>query len=277
MASYPDNSRAMPEFEAFDRNGAFSGSPQGRMGDRPEMMNDPQMMNDRQEMMSNPQQQMMNNGYGGGPGQNPNPFSRRQGGGNDRVYTQDGFDPYSAYGSQFGSSQSGPGMQMGGGAGFGTGRGSGQVNGVKNDNTMGGFSYSSRNREMQGQMPGQQMQGGQYDNEGMGGGFDGPMEMMGGGFDGPMEMMGGFNGGPMEMMGGFDGGPMGQMDYQYEAEQMMQMQQQGGFQQRQGDFQQHQQEGGFHQQQGDFQQQQQEGGFPQQQQQGYGQEGRMHP
>ena len=87
MAAYPDDMKMMSEFEAFDRNGAFSRSPQQQGG------------GGRQDMM-----------YGGPPppggmmGGNPNPFSRRGGGGGGR--SLDGFDPHSAYGNSFGMSQS---------------------------------------------------------------------------------------------------------------------------------------------------------------------------
>ena len=173
IASYPDDMKMMSEFEAFDRNGALSRSPMGGMGGRPDMMYQ---------------------GGGGGGGYNPNPFSRRD---NDRMYTRDGFDPYSAYGNSFGMSQS---DRRGGGRGGGPmdyyGGGpmmmGGGMNGVKADNTMGGFSYSSRNRE--------------YGMPPMGGmPFEYEQGMMGGGgFDGPMGDMGydqGYGGG----YGGFDG------------------------------------------------------------------------
>mmetsp|Transcript_24097 Transcript_24097/g.43219 ORF Transcript_24097/g.43219 Transcript_24097/m.43219 type:complete len:266 (-) Transcript_24097:267-1064(-) len=224
MASYPDGQRQMSEFESFDRNGAFSRSPQGGMGGRP-------------DMMYGEQQGMMGGGGGGG---NPNPFSRRGGsGGNDRMYTRDGFDPYSAYGNSFGASQSEnrrggggyggfdggmnmgqQGMMGGGGGGMMGGGGGGGMNGVHADNTLGGFSYSSRVRE-QNHNGGREYGGGQgYEYEGMGGGFDGPM--MGGGMDyeqqgyqqqGGYEQQGypGQNGGGGGY-GGFEGGmDMGRM------------------------------------------------------------------
>ena len=68
----------------------------------------------------------------------------------DRMHTLDGFDPYSAYGGRFGMSQSdgrrghmgAPGAVMGG-----------DPNGVHDDNTLHGFSYSSRvQRQPQGRM-----------------------------------------------------------------------------------------------------------------------------
>lgn len=113
IASFTDGGRMMGDFEAFDRNGAFSRSPQGGM-------------------------------YGRGGGGMMGP---------DRMYTRDGFDPFSAYGNSFGMSQSGRHassrqydmmyggpdmMMMGGGPG---------MNSVRHDNTMGGFDYSSRVRE----------------------------------------------------------------------------------------------------------------------------------
>lgn len=212
MAAFPDDMKMMSEFEAFDRNGAFSRSPQGGMGGRPDMM----YGNGQQGMQGGMQGQGM---QGGGMGGNPNPFSRR-GGGNDRMYTRDGFDPFSAYGSSFGMSQSdnrrgappggGGGMEYFGGPGGGPdmrmmgGGMNGGMNGVKADNTMGGFSYSSRNREYGYGGPGGG--GGPY-GEGMP--FDGFEEGMGGGFDGPM---GGPMGGGMEQGMGYEqqqGPPMG--------------------------------------------------------------------
>jgi len=185
----------MSEFEAFDRNGAFSRSPQGGMDGRPEMNGMPEM-NGRPEMNGGPE--MMYGGeYGGEYGGNPNPFSRRGGPGNpndNRMHTRDGFDPYSAYGSSFGMSQSdrgGPGPQgmeyygqpgmMSGGSMMGGG--GGEMNGVHKDNTMPGFSYSSRVREQQGGggPDYEQAYDPSYDYERMGGGFDGPM--MGGGME----------------------------------------------------------------------------------------------
>mmetsp|Transcript_16884 Transcript_16884/g.29061 ORF Transcript_16884/g.29061 Transcript_16884/m.29061 type:complete len:252 (+) Transcript_16884:97-852(+) len=162
MASYPDNNanqqRMMGDFEAFDRNGAFSRSPRGGMNGRPEMMYGGD-----------------GGGYGGGGG-NPNPFSRRGGGGMggaDRMYTQDGFDPYSAFGTSFGMSQSdrrvrgggyegprggmdyyGDMMMMGGGTDGRSMMMGGEMNGVHNDNTIAGFSYSSRVRERMGERGG---------------------------------------------------------------------------------------------------------------------------
>jgi len=79
-------------------------------------------------------------------------FSRSPRGGMEaeRMHTQDGFDPFSAYGGQFGMSQSdgrrghmgAPGAVMGG-----------DPNGVHDDNTLGGFAYSSRvQRAPQGHM-----------------------------------------------------------------------------------------------------------------------------
>jgi hypothetical protein len=133
---------------------------------------------------------MMYNEGGYGGGYNPNPFSRR---GNDRMYTRDGFDPYSAYGNSFGMSQSDNRRRNGGGGmdffppdmmGGGAMMGRREMNGVRNDNTMGGFSYSSRVREY-----------------GAGRPYDFDMEMMGGGFDGPPPM-----GGMEYEQGGFGGG-----------------------------------------------------------------------
>lgn len=168
MASYPDGSQAMSEFDAFDRHGAFSRSPRGGVEGRPQAM------------------------YGG----------------RDRMYTQDGFDPYSAYGGQFGVSQSdrAPGAMLGGGA-----------NGVHNDNTLEGFAYSSRVREHgQGRVPRRTEYGGPPFHEypgGMEGGFDprfagGPM-MMGGMEMGGMEYEpqgGGYYPEGLGGFGGFDGG-----------------------------------------------------------------------
>ena len=84
-------------------------------------------------------------------------FSRSPRGdmGGDRMYTQDGFDPYSAYGGNFGGSPSEQrrmgGMQGGMGMGPMMGGGYGEpmmggMNGARADNTMGGFNYSSRVR-----------------------------------------------------------------------------------------------------------------------------------
>lgn len=167
MASYPDDQRMMSDLEAFDRNGAFSRSPPGGMAGRPETM------------------------YGAGMG-NPNPFARRGGGPSGRVYTRDGFDPYSAYGTSFGPGPRGLdyyaelGMMGGGGRGMG----GGGMNGVHDDNTIQGFSYSSRVREMgPAYDPG-------YDFE-MGGGFEEPI------WGGGMEEFHGPNGG--RGYGGFDG------------------------------------------------------------------------
>lgn len=211
MASYTDGPKFMSEFEQFDRNGAFSRSPQGGMDGRREMMQ----------------------------GQRGNP--------NDRMFTQDGFDPYSAYGNQFGMNQSdnrrgggsatGPqGMGYYGEPGMmGGGRG---MNGVHDDNTLGGFSYSSRVRE-QGRVREQQRgmeHGGPppfYDYQGGGGGMDS-------GFD-PR-----FAGGPM-MGGGME------------------------FEQQGGGYPEQQQGGGYpqHQQGGGYPQQQQGGSYPQHQEGGY--------
>lgn len=150
MASYPDNNanqqRMMGDFEAFDRNGAFSRSPRGGMNGRMDMM------------------------YGGGGGRGGGGGSMSMGGPPDRMYTRDGFDPYSAFGTSFGMSQSdrrggggyGPrgmdyygepgGMMMGGNDGRSIMMG-GEMNGVHNDNTIAGFSYSSRVRERGGPGP----------------------------------------------------------------------------------------------------------------------------
>jgi len=192
MASYPDEMKMMDEFEQFDRNGAFSRSPQGGMGGRPGMMGGMGMEGQRNMQMQ---------------GGNPNPFAR---GGNDRMYTQDGFDPYSAYGNSFGMSQSdnrrgGPGPRGGNMMGGGMyGGGPEMINGVRTTDTMGGFEYDSRTRSRDGGLgapPGMPMGGEYFDQGGMGygmGGFDGPM-MEGpmdygypGQFDGPQggEMMG---------------------------------------------------------------------------------------
>jgi len=256
MASYPDGQqgqRMMNDLEGFDRNGAFSGSPQGGMGGRPDMMSQQGGMGGRPDMMSQQgsmggrpdmmsqqggmggRPEMMSQqggmggmyggeyGGGGGGGGNPNPFARR-GNPNDRMYTQDGFDPYSAYGTSFGTSQSdrrsrGPAPQgmgyygepgmMGGGGRSMVGGGGGGPNGVHNDNTIEGFSYSSRVREQR------DFQGGAgaawepaFDYE-MGAGFEDPMmgQMGGGmGYEGGMEyeqQFPGQNGG--DGYGGFEG------------------------------------------------------------------------
>ena len=176
MASYPDEMKMMDEFEQFDRNGAFSRSPQGGMGGRPGMMGGMGMEGQRNMQMQ---------------GGNPNPFARG-GGGNDRMYTQDGFDPYSAYGNSFGMSQSdnrrGPGPRGGNMMGGGMyGGGPEMINGVRTTDTMGGFEYDSRTRSRDGGLgapPGMPMGGEYFDQGGMGygmGGFDGPM------MDGPMD------------------------------------------------------------------------------------------
>lgn len=214
MAAYPDDSKMMSEFEAFDRNGAFSRSPsmQGGGGGGGQMLQGQGV-----GMM------------GGGPfaHRQPPPPMGRGGGGR----SLDGFDPHSAYGNSYGMSQSenrrGDVMMMreqggmGGGMDYGMdyfgppppdmmmmmsqdqrgGRrgGGGPRNPVRNDNTMGGFSYSSRVTDYAG-----------YDR-GMGGGFEGGPMMMGGG---------GFDGGPM-MMGG------GEMDYEM-FDQQQQQEQRGG-------------------------------------------------
>jgi hypothetical protein len=176
MAAFPDDMKMMSEFEAFDRNGAFSRSPQ------------------------------QGGGYGGmmGGGGNANgPFAHR-GRGERGGRSLDGFDPHSAYGDSYGMSH-GDVMRGGGGGGMdygmdyygppdmmmmmgrGGGMGMGMMNNnVRDTNTMGGFSYSSRVRDYAGYDRGMGGGGG-----GMGG-FDGPM-MMGGGFDGPM-----MGGGEME-------------------------------------------------------------------------------
>ena len=199
MASYPDDMKMMGDFEAFDRNGAFSRSPQGGMNGRPDRM---MPGDERHEMM-----------MGG-----PNGYSRRQGGDFvERMYTQDGFDPYSAFSQNFGMSQSD--RRGGGGVGprdeymgmggppppgmMGPGGMGGGPNNVRADNTMGGFSYSSRVRDYggpYGDMGGDMMMGGPQD----GGMMMGPQGMGGpqGGFDGPMGM-----GGGMEYDQGY--GPMG--------------------------------------------------------------------
>lgn len=222
MAAYPDDNKMMSEFEAFDRNGAFSRSP------------------------------MMQGGGGGGGGGGQmlqgqggmmgGPFAHRQplppmGRGGGR--SLDGFDPHSAYGNSYGMSQSenrrgdvmmmreqggmgGAGRDYGmdyfgppppdmmmmmsqdqrGGGGRRGGGGGGPRNPVRNDNTMGGFSYSSRVTDYAGYDRG--MGGG-------GGGFEGgPMMMGGGGFDGSM------------MMGG------GEMDYEMFDQQQQQEQRGGG-------------------------------------------------
>ena len=177
IASFQDDMKMMNEFEVFDRNGAFSRSPQGGMGGRPDMFG----MGQREMQM------------GGG-----NPFAR-----GDRMYTQDGFDPYSAYGNSFGMSQSdnrrGPGgprgQRMGEyyGGGPGMMMGPGGMNGVRNTDTMNGFEYDSRTsrRGPGGQMGGPM--GGEYFDQGMGGmgGFDGPMDM---GMGGPGMEYGGYDG-----------------------------------------------------------------------------------
>lgn len=184
MASFPDDMKMMSEFEAFDRNGAFSRSPRGRPGGNL----DP---------------------YGsGGQGQG------QGGGGGGRMYTMDGFDPYSAYSQGFGGGGGPPpGAPAGGPRGF--------VNGVKADNTMGGFAYSSRGTdygygggpygggpygydfdggEMMGEEGGAMYRGGQPQGGAMYGGGP-PPEMMGMdygyGRDFPEEEGGGY--------GGFDG------------------------------------------------------------------------
>jgi hypothetical protein len=229
MAAFPDDMKMMSEFEAFDRNGAFSRSPQqvqyqqqggggggggGGYGPPP-----PGMM--------------------GGGGGNPNPFARRGGGGGGGGIggrSLDGFDPHSAFGNNYGMSQSDmmmrgppppgmgmdygmdyygpPDMQMmmmmggprGGGGGGRMGGGGGMMNnGVRDTNTMGGFSYSSRVRDYAG-----------YD-QGMGGGYEGGPMMMGGGgggYDGPM-------------MGGGGGG--GEMEYDQMYDQQQQQQRGGGY------------------------------------------------
>lgn len=83
-------------------------------------------------------------------------------------------------------------MMMGGGGG-----GSGmRRNGVKADNTMGGFNYSSRNREYA---------------DGFGAGPNGPMMYGPSPFEYEQGMMGGGGGG---FEGGFEGGPMGGMDFE---------------------------------------------------------------
>ena len=222
MAAYPDDTKMMSEFEAFDRNGAFSRSPQQQQ----------QQQQQHQRQRGGRQDVMMQQGGGGGRqdmmydqgpppggmmGGNPmsNPFARRGGGGGGGGRSLDGFDPHSPYGNSYGMSQSdnrrgGGDMMMGGmdygmdyfgppdmmmmpmgrGGGGGGGRGGGMMggmrNGVRDTNTMGGFSYSSRVTDYAG-----------YDDRGMMGGG-------GGGFDGP--------GGPMMMGGGgggYDQGPMG--------------------------------------------------------------------
>lgn len=195
MVSYHDERMdmgMMPEqhqFESFDPNGSYSRSPQGGMGGRPGMMH--------------------GGGQGGGGGY----------GGPDRMYTQDGFDPFSAYGNSHGMSRSdrrGPGprggmdpyangMQMRGGPG----------NRVKADDTMGGFAYSSRHTDYGygGMGPSEYEYFGDGGIDDMMGGFEqGPGPMMGGGMDMDyghgyprQDQMGG--GG----YGGFDGPDMGQM------------------------------------------------------------------
>jgi len=220
IASYSDDMKMMSEYEAFDRNGALSRSQMGGMGGRPEMGGRPDMMYQGQGGGGGGRPDMMYQGQGGGGGQNPNPFSRR-GNDNDRMYTRDGFDPYSAYGNSMGMSQSdrrgggrggmgGPPMDYyGGGPDMVMGGGGMNVNGVKADNTMGGFSYSSRNREYENMnMGGGPPMGGEGMMGGMGGGMPYEYEqgmMGGGGFDGPMGGMdydqGGYGGG----YGGFDG------------------------------------------------------------------------
>eukprot|EP00578_Thalassiosira_sp_NH16_P004233 CAMPEP_0181130088 /NCGR_PEP_ID=MMETSP1071-20121207/29669_1 /TAXON_ID=35127 /ORGANISM="Thalassiosira sp., Strain NH16" /LENGTH=268 /DNA_ID=CAMNT_0023216119 /DNA_START=34 /DNA_END=837 /DNA_ORIENTATION=+ len=158
IASFSDDMKMMGgEYEAFDRNGAFSRSPRGGAGGRPDMMYGGGGQGMGQGMGPPGQgmgQAMGPPGQGMGPPGQPDPFARRGGGGEDRMHTRDGFDPYSAYGSSFGTSRSdgrrgggmdyyGPDMMMGGG-GMMMGRGGEMMNGVRNDNTMGGFSYSSR-------------------------------------------------------------------------------------------------------------------------------------
>jgi len=144
-----------------------------------------------------------------------NPFARR-GNPNDRVYTQDGFDPYSAYGNQYGMSQSDSsmrghqGMEYHGSSGMMSGGGG--MNGVHNDNTLEGFSYSNRVREME---QGTKYGGGpppfyEYQGGGMQGGFDPRFDrepMMGGGMGVDFEQRGGYPEGPSDF-GGFDGGDM---------------------------------------------------------------------
>jgi len=218
MASYPDSQKFMSEFEQFDRSGAFSSSPQGGMDGRPDMMHG-------------------NGGGRGGPGGNPNPFARRSNP-NDRMYTQDGFDPYSAYGSQFGMSQSDNRRGSGGASGPqgmeyygepGMMGGGGGMNGVHNDNTLDGFSYSSRVREQGSvrQQQGRMEYGGgppsmyDYQDGGMDGGFDPRFaggQMMGGGMEfeqqggyepqGSFEPQGGGYSEGQHGFGGFDGGNM---------------------------------------------------------------------
>lgn len=243
IASYPDDMKMMSEFEAFDRNGAFSRSPQGGQGGRSDMNmyqggSGERMMGPGPDMY---QGQGQGQGQGGGM-MSPNPFSRRGQGQSDRMYTRDGFDPYSAYGESHGMSQSdrrdprgmggnngggmsqsagrgpqgmgggqqgfygGPDMMMGGGGGGRPMGGGGRMNGVKADNTMGGFSYSSRNREYaDGYGAGPMMYGppqSQFEYEqGMMGGYEGPMGGMGG-----MEGMEYEQGYPMGGdYGGYDG------------------------------------------------------------------------
>lgn len=188
MAAYPDEMKMMGEFEQFDRNGAFSRSPQGGM----------------QGGMQGDMQGGMNGGSN----------MRGMNGGRDMSgmhRMRDGFDPYSAYGNSYGMSQSdhrhggppsqpprgmmmdfemGPEMMMGGGG----------MNGVRDTNTMGGFEYDSRSTRRGG--------GGMGGPPGMMGGpefFDQGMGMGGGmGFDGPNPMMG--MGGPgMDYGHGYDG------------------------------------------------------------------------
>jgi len=180
MAAYPDDTKMMSEFEAFDRNGAFSRSPQ-------------QQQQQQQQQRGGRQDMMYDQGLppGGMMGGNPmaNPFARRGGGGGGGGgRSLDGFDPHSAYGNSYGMSQSdnrrgGGDMMMGGmdygmdyfgppdmmmmpmgrGGGGGGGRGGGMMggmrNGVRDTNTMGGFSYSSRVTDYAG-----------YDDRGMMGG-----------------------------------------------------------------------------------------------------------
>jgi len=224
MAAYPDDMKMMNDFEAFDRNGAFSqgggmderglqgqmvapqmggpmqGQMQGQQMGRPQQQmmgqmggmqqhggmpypgyEDEMMMGMRggefegqfdgtmmgmeyeQQMMQQQQRQGglsqggafdggMNQGMMG-EGGNPNPFARQGEGHGSRMYTRDGFDPYSAYSGSTGAGQSenrrgaagGQGRMRGGvGEFYGPGLHGGDMNGVHNDNTMCGFSYSSR-------------------------------------------------------------------------------------------------------------------------------------
>lgn len=180
IASYAD-SRMESEFEQFDPRGAFGPSPRGGM--------------------RGPRDGMMGGGGGSAAGGGPmNQYDRRGAGmgggmgqGMDRTYGHDGFDPHSAYGMNFEAQYGGYGppaqdMRMD--------MGPGPMNGVNEDNTMGGFMYSSRNR-----------------GYGQGGGGGGPMMYEDYGMP-----MGGFEQGPPPMGMGMDMGMGMEYDQGYPGE-----------------------------------------------------------